>query len=757
MFIMAALALVICLALFGLMVWSLNIVSKTATNSLNNVKTQLDDSGETMSKSLQGNVETVAKDTSSTVTELSVSSMENLASGVVGQLKSQFELALDTARTVAHAVEGYKAGVQNDQLKRDDILRILQGIMKAHEKDFLAVWIGFEPNAFDGKDVDFQNKNEFGCDATGRFMPWVYMENGKLFIVPLEDADTSDFYNGAKKSGQEYITDPYEYDGSMILSTTVPIIFDGKTIGVVGVDLTYEILDAALRTHTPYETGYVYMVSGTGYFVWHPNRKLVVDKTRLDKLDGRDSIAKSIRDGKPLTVILPDLTTKKDIYQVMEPIHFGNCPNPWGVVISAEYDKVMERFTHIQQLLEELSSNSETQISTMLSDIEKTDKEANESLAGDSRRAQSIAVGAVAVIFIVSVIIAVFIGRSFAAPLIQGVSILQSVAENGDLNVELPNTITRRKDEFGDIGNGINSVLKEFRQVADHAKEWAVGNWTTQVKIRGDADVMNKDLASMVEQVRHALTEIAEGVRQVNTGAGEVSSASQTLSSGAQESAASLEQITASMSEISSQTKTNAQSATEARDLAQKATQAATKGQEAMQEMTGAMDRITSNSTEIQRVIKVIDDIAFQTNLLALNAAVEAARAGVHGKGFAVVAEEVRNLAARSAKAAQETTELISKSGQEIDNGGAVASRTAEILNSIVDQIKQTTDLVAGIAVASNEQAQGVAQVTVGLQQIDSVTQQNTAAAEESASAAGEMNGMASNLQQLVAKFKLRS
>jgi methyl-accepting chemotaxis protein len=210
------------------------------------------------------------------------------------------------------------------------------------------------------------------------------------------------------------------------------------------------------------------------------------------------------------------------------------------------------------------------------------------------------------------------------------------------------------------------------------------------------------------------------------------------------------------MSEISSQTRANAQSAGEARDLAHNATQAAADGQEAMQQMNEAMVRITKNSNEIQRVIKVIDDIAFQTNLLALNAAVEAARAGTHGKGFAVVAEEVRNLAARSAKAAQETSELISTSGREIEKGGEVSSKTSDVLNSIVEQVKHTADLVGGIAVASNEQAQGVAQVTIGLQQIDAVTQQNTAAAEESASAANEMSSMAAKLQELVAKFQLR-
>ena len=143
-------------------------------------------------------------------------------------------------------------------------------------------------------------------------------------------------------------------------------------------------------------------------------------------------------------------------------------------------------------------------------------------------------------------------------------------------------------------------------------------------------------------------------------------------------------------------------------DLAQETSKVAGEGQTAMTEMTSAMERITQNSNEIQRVIKVIDDIAFQTNLLALNAAVEAARAGQHGKGFAVVAEEVRNLASRSAKAAQETSELISKSGHEIEKGGEVTTHTAEVLNTIVGQIKQTTELIAGIAVTSNEQAQGV-------------------------------------------------
>jgi len=357
---------------------------------------------------------------------------------------------------------------------------------------------------------------------------------------------------------------------------------------------------------------------------------------------------------------------------------------------------------------------------------------------------------------LVFVSILLWIIRSIVVPIREAAAFARHIAETGDMTHEVPRMYLDRQDEVGELAHGIEVMLTEFQNVAALAKVLADGDWRNEIKVRGDLDSMNKDLTTMLGQVNHTLYEINDNVKRVATGSNEVSSAAQSLADGAQEAAASLEEITASMNEISDQTKKNAESAGQARDLAQNASKAATEGQGAMHQMTEAMERITQNSNEIQRVIKVIDDIAFQTNLLALNAAVEAARAGQHGKGFAVVAEEVRNLASRSAKAAQETSELIAKSGQEIEKGGKVASRTAGVLNTIVEQIKQTTDIVSGIAVASQEQAHGVNQITVGLQQIDAVTQQNTATAEESASAASEMSGMATNLQKLVAQFKLR-
>ena len=268
---------------------------------------------------------------------------------------------------------------------------------------------------------------------------------------------------------------------------------------------------------------------------------------------------------------------------------------------------------------------------------------------------------------------------------------------------------------------------------------------------------LGRAFSDMAEGLDDTLQRIRETGEQVGSGSTQVSDASQALSQGATEQAASLEEITSSLTQIGSQSNSNAENAGQAERLTQATRAAAGKGSIQMQSMMRAMADIQTSSKEIVKIVKVIDDIAFQTNLLALNAAVEAARAGKHGKGFAVVAEEVRNLAARSAKAAKETTEGIADSMQKVEHGTQVASATVAALTEIADGISKVNDLVGEISIASNEQAQAVAQISIGMSQIDSVTHQNTASAEETASAAEELSSQASELRQLLAHFRLRT
>jgi methyl-accepting chemotaxis protein len=255
---------------------------------------------------------------------------------------------------------------------------------------------------------------------------------------------------------------------------------------------------------------------------------------------------------------------------------------------------------------------------------------------------------------------------------------------------------------------------------------------------------------SIVRPINRIIAGLTEGAEQVASASGQVSSASQSLAEGATEQAAGLEETSSSLEEMSSMTKQNADNAQQANTLATDAKKSANDGAEAMSRMSSAIRDIQKSSDETAKIIKVIDEIAFQTNLLALNAAVEAARAGEAGKGFAVVAEEVRNLAMRSAEAAKNTANMIEESVKNSKNGVDIATEVGKVLEEIVQSIGKTTDLVGEIAAASSEQAQGIDQVNTAVAQMDKVTQQNAANAEESASASEELSAQAEQMNSIV-------
>ncbi|MDR1289942.1 MAG: methyl-accepting chemotaxis protein [Planctomycetaceae bacterium] len=357
----------------------------------------------------------------------------------------------------------------------------------------------------------------------------------------------------------------------------------------------------------------------------------------------------------------------------------------------------------------------------------------------------------------VSLIIAWVIAGNITPGIRKVAESMQEIALTGDLTVNVDEKFKQRKDEVGDLANSFTFLTGEFRSVEKLAINLAEGNWDVDVAIRGERDVMNIHLCQMLNQVNEVLREVDNLVLEVVNEIIQLASASERLSQGAAQSASSIEQIAASINDIGSQTNQSAENADAANGLASNANRAAATGQEMMQKMVISMQQITNNANDVQRVVKVIDDISFQTNLLALNAAVEAARAGSHGKGFAVVAEEVRNLAARSAKAAAETTQMISNNNLQIQAGADVAAQTANTLVSIVDQASQVADLIGKIASANQDQANAVSQVSSGLGQIESVIQQNKEDAENTATTTNEMKQRTQKLKELVEKFHLKN
>ena len=267
---------------------------------------------------------------------------------------------------------------------------------------------------------------------------------------------------------------------------------------------------------------------------------------------------------------------------------------------------------------------------------------------------------------------------------------------------------------------------------------------------------VREDFNAAIDQLQDTIKNIAQSSSEVSNAASEISASTSNLSQRTEEQAASLEETSASMEQMSVTVKKNAENAAQANQFANETAVVADRGGAVVAQAVDAMARIEDSSRKISDIISVIDEIARQTNLLALNAAVEAARAGEAGRGFAVVASEVRSLAQRSSQAAKDIKDLITNSSTQVQEGVELVNKAGASLTEIVDSIKKVAQIVADIAVASNEQATGIDQINTALNQMDEVTQQNSALVEENAATAKTLEQQSGAMSESVGAFKLK-
>ena len=324
------------------------------------------------------------------------------------------------------------------------------------------------------------------------------------------------------------------------------------------------------------------------------------------------------------------------------------------------------------------------------------------------------------------------------------VVIFQAEDEIGDLTQALAKTVQTWRDYIGDISSSLAELDKGNLTLAMH------------MEYVGDFAPIKESFQHTINTLNNTFKKLNESAEQVASGAEQVASGAQALSQGTTEQASSVEELAATINEIHNHVANNAENAKLASQQALSAATELEQGKKQMEQMTFAMNQINDSSSEISKIIKTIEDIAFQTNILALNAAVEAARAGSAGKGFAVVADEVRNLASKSAEASKNTAVLIEATVHSVQEGADIANQTAASLERIVRSSEESSKLVHEISKASQEQAASIAQVTLGIDQISSVVQTNSATSEQSAAASQELSSQAQILENLVRQFKIK-
>ncbi len=363
------------------------------------------------------------------------------------------------------------------------------------------------------------------------------------------------------------------------------------------------------------------------------------------------------------------------------------------------------------------------------------------------------------IIFVFGIIVISMIAKKMADPIKAASQRLIELSQ-GNLKNEVEEF--KEDDEIGDLTRALAKTVQIWRDYIENISaslsELDKGNLRFDINMEYVGD-----FAPIKESFQHTIYKLNDTFRRLNMSAEEVASGSEQVASGAQalaqgttEQASSVEQLAATINEIHNHVANNAGNAKQTSDQALNTATELELGKKQMEQMITSMNQINDSSSEISKIIKTIEDIAFQTNILALNAAVEAARAGAAGKGFAVVADEVRNLASKSAEASKNTSALIESTVQSVQEGAAIANQTASSLERIVFSSQESAKLVQEISSASQEQAASIAQVTQGIDQISSVVHTNSATSEESAAASEELSTQAQILMNLVKQFKIR-
>lgn len=539
--------------------------------------------------------------------------------------------------------------------------------------------------------------------------------DGSLYGSEKQDVSQRDWYQSIMNTGECTVSSAYEdtLSGETIVTVAAPVVQNGTIKAIVGMDVSISCLIDELSSVKIGESGYITLFDPTKTIAFHPDSSLV--GKNISEVDYSENIAQAINNNetqKSLSYVRDGQAYQGSVYYLEA---FGGVV--LGILPQTEYNSYI----------------SETVL--------------------------SITICFVACIIVLGVIVTLF-GFNITRSVRKLTHVAGKIAA-GELNVNVDVT---GSDEVAVLGYNISRIVARLKtymeyidEICDVLLEIGKGNldFTLEHDYAGEFSRVKDELLRVQELLSQTLHEVVVAADEVSTGAEQVSIGAQSQAQGATEQAASAEQLTATVAQISEQINSSTHHLESANEEMTAVVTEIRSGDQKMEHMLQAMNEITQSSLEIEKIIKSIEDIAFQTNILALNAAVEAARAGQAGKGFAVVADEVRNLAGKSAEASKTTATLIEKALVAVQNGKTIADETAASFHRVFEGVNRVAEQTSHVVQNSEEQDKQVQQTAIGVDQISSVIQTNSATAEEAAAASEQLAGQARMMKKLVAQFRL--
>ncbi len=689
--------------------------------------------------------------TSNRVQGLVMKQARTEAQTVAQEIAAQVGELSSAARTMA-GVLGHTG--KDGLLDRKGTIDILRANLEQNPFAF-GSWMAEEPKSFDGQQDEVKGNSELGANADGLFSPyWSKDRNGEIQFSTFAIKYDAEWYALAAKSKAGAITKPYMADGTdvptVMSSIAYPVMVGGKLTGVSGVDISLASLSEKLSAMRPFGSGRVMLVSQDFKWLVGPDAEAM-----MKDYDGvaADQVKGALETGSISDMMGVAGADGTDYDRIVYPFDLPGVSARWVVLVDIPTTVVSSQVNEqtmlivvggLAVLLAALGGLYlagryflQKPMAALLGSVDSLSAGDYETpVTGQDRNDE---VGALAAEL-----------EGFRYKLADGVH-MEKVA-----NDQRQMTETERAKAEAERTENAAVQQRVVSSLADGLSQLSNGNLTYRLSgdFPGEYAKLKADFNSAIASLEETIQTLSGSANNIGMGSSEISDSAGDLAARTERQAASLEETAAALDQLTSQVNASADNAKHAAKSVATANGDAAKSGEVVQKAIAAMTGIEQSSQEVNRIIGVIDEIAFQTNLLALNAGVEAARAGDAGKGFAVVAQEVRELAQRSATAAKEIKELINTSTEQVSEGVGLVGETGKALENIAVQVEQINGLVQQISSSATEQAVGLKEINSAVNEMDQVTQQNAAMVEEATAASQTLSDEARVLLSLVSRFQ---